>query len=39
MYAPDAGIEQNEDADNLYGVSGNVEILFNYTTQGRKRLV
>ena len=35
-YAPDAELSKNEDADNLYGVSGNVEILFNYTTQEEK---
>ncbi len=35
-YAPDAELSKNEDADNLYGVSGNVEILFSYTTQEEK---
>lgn len=35
-YAPDAELSKDTDADNLYGVSGNVEILFNYTTQEEK---
>lgn len=35
-YAPDAELSKDTDADNLYGVSGNVEILFNYTTQKEK---
>lgn len=35
-YAPDAELSKDTDADNLYGVSGNAEILFNYTTQEEK---
>lgn len=35
-HAPDAELSKDEDADNLYGVSGNAEILFNYTTQEEK---
>lgn len=35
-HAPDAELSKDTDADNLYGVSGNAEILFNYTTQEEK---
>ena len=35
-YALDAELSKDTDADNLYGVSGNAEILFNYTTQEEK---
>ena len=35
-HAPDAELSKDEDADNLYGVSGSAEILFNYKTQAEK---